>query len=125
MVKAAAGKLGELGGAAAWEQAQAMWRKIAGRFGGDAEVKKAADLVAADPEDEDYNKVLQKALGKKLQTEPDFAAELLGLAGGRESVQEVIALRRSTVFRVWQEGEGRKTVRAEDGSRINGVIQKS
>ncbi|MCD6554187.1 MAG: hypothetical protein J7M16_09290, partial [Anaerolineae bacterium] len=38
-------KLGDLGGEAAWKQAQALWTKIKTRFEKDAEVKSASDLV--------------------------------------------------------------------------------
>lgn len=124
-VKGLGKKLGELGGETAWKQAQAVWTKIKSRFGKDAEVKSASDLVAANPADADYAKTLQKALSKKLEADPDFAVELLDMLGGAQSVQEVIARRGSVVARIVQEGPGRKRVEATDDSIIIDVTQES
>jgi len=118
-------KLGDLGGEAAWKQAQALWTKIKTRFEKDAEVKSASDLVAANPTDADYAATLQKALTKKLESNPDFAAELLEMLGGAQSVQEVIARRGSLVAHVTQKGAGRKRAEATDDSAIIGVTQES
>jgi hypothetical protein len=82
-------------------------------------------LVAAKPEDETYQTVFAKALATYLEKNPDFAKELVNLMGGEDSVQEVLAERDSWIGDVRQEmaGPGRQTLKASDGSVIQGATQ--
>jgi hypothetical protein len=114
----------EKGGEAAWKKAQDLWGKITGRPDS-PELKSAADLVAAKPEDETYQTVFAKALAGYLEKNPDFAKELVDLMGGEDSVQEVLAERGSWIEDVKQEmaGPGRQTIKATDDSVIKGATQ--
>jgi hypothetical protein len=117
--------IAEKGGEAAWKKAQALWDKVKARFGDDAEVKSAATMVAAKPEDETRQTIMAEVLGARLQDDPALAQELFDLLGGGETVQQVLAERSSWVEDVTQrmEGSGKQTVRASDDSVITGVRQ--
>lgn len=115
----------EKGGEETWNKAKAIWEKIQSRFGTDASVKGAALMVSADPENESYQTMLAKVLGEHLKEDPQFAQELLQLAGGQQSVQEVLADHSSWVEKVAQQmgGSGTQNVKASDHSVIKGVKQ--
>jgi hypothetical protein len=114
----------ERGGDAAFKKAQDLWGKISGRSGS-LELRSAADLVAAKPEDETYQTVFTKALAGYLEKNPDFAKELVDLMGGGDSVQEVLAERGSWIEDVRQEmaGTGRQSIKASDEAVIKGATQ--
>jgi hypothetical protein len=113
------------GGKAALGKAQALWQKIKDKFADAPEIQGAATVVATNPEDESFQKLLAKTLGARLNENPEFAQELLGLLGGQEAAQKIIAERNSWVEDVTQEieGSGTQTVEARDQSTIKGVKQ--
>jgi hypothetical protein len=115
----------EKGGEAAWKKAQALWDKLKARFDDDSEVKSAATMVAAKPEDEARQTILAEVLGARLQENPALAQELFNLLGGQEAVQQVLADRSSWVEDVAQriKGRGTQRVEASDDSVIKGVRQ--
>jgi len=113
------------GGEDAWKQAQAIWKRITAHFQADAKVQTAAHAVALDPADEDFLKKFAMVLAERLDASPDLAGELAQLLGGQQTIQEVIAERRSWIEDVVQSGAGKKTVRASDDSTIRGVKQQS
>jgi hypothetical protein len=117
-----AGEAGE----AAWENAQKVWGKIKSHFGDDKKIETAAKTVSTDPEDEDYQSLLAKALATKLNEDTKFTGELLTLIGGQEAVIKVKADKSSWIEAVTQEIEGtggKQTVEASDDSVIKGVRQ--
>ncbi len=128
--KAGGGKLAEMiaekGGEAAWKRAQALWGKINSYFGDDPEVKSAATMVAAKPEDEARQTMLAEVLGTRLEERPELAKEIFDLIGGQEVVQQVLAERGSWVQDVTQKlkSTGSQTVRASDSSTIKNVQQE-
>ena len=113
------------GGDATWNKAQALWEKIHARFEDDPEVKGAALLVSADPQDMAAQTLLATELGKHLQADPQFAQELVHLMGGEQAIQEVLADRKSWVEEVTQvmKGTGRQAIRASEDSAIKNVRQ--
>jgi hypothetical protein len=113
------------GGETAWKKAEALWGKLTARFGDDPELKGAAMMVAAKPEEESYQTLLAKALGARLQENPALAQEIFDLLGGQAAVQQVLADRSSWVEDVTQQmtSGGRQTVKASQDSVIKGVRQ--
>src|SRR5947207_3022354 len=63
--------IGEKGGEAAWDKAQALWGKLKERFGEDPELISAATMVAAKPNDETRQIMLAEVLGARLKGNPD------------------------------------------------------
>ena len=114
---------------AAWEKAKAAWDKIKARLGDDKEIESAAGLVAADPEDEDYQAMLANVLGKKLVAHPDLADDLVALFGGFDVVQDMTARAGGVIVRAAQKATGgrvRQTMAAEgEGSGIYDAEQKA
>ncbi len=112
-------------GKAAWEKAQVVWDKLKDRFGDDKKIETAAKTVAADPQDEDYQGLLAKALASRLKEDSNFAEELLNAIGGQEAIQKVLADKSSWVENVTQEisGIGTQIVEARDDSVITVVRQ--
>mgnify|MGYP006297403901 CR=1 FL=1 len=119
--------MAEKGGETAWNKAQALWRKVKTRFGGDSEVQSAATVVAAKPEDGSRQTMLAEILNRRLQEDPVLAKELLDVLGGKTVVQQVLADRSSWVENITQKamGTGEQTVHASDDSVITGVKQIS
>ncbi len=117
--------MAEKGGEAAWQKAQALWGRLKARFDDDPEVKSAATMVAARPEDETRQTMLAEVLGARLGEDPVLARQLLELLGGGEAVQRVLADRGSWVEDVTQrlKGRGQQIVQASDDSVITGVRQ--
>lgn len=116
----------EAAGRVAWDKAKAVWTTINTYFGNDSKVQNAAKLLAADPEDEDYQSMLAKVLGNALKDKPELANEIFDLLGGENVVQEVIAERNSWVRDVTQKlkATGSQTVRASDNSSVEGIYQE-
>lgn len=112
-------------GKAAWGKAQGVWEKLKDRFGDDRKIETAAKTVAADPQDDDYQGLLAKALATRLKEDSNFAEELLNAIGGQEAIQKVRANKSSWVENVTQEisGSGTQIVEARDDSIITGVRQ--
>jgi hypothetical protein len=46
--------IGEKGAEAAWDKAQAIWKKVMAHFQDDAKLQAAAQAVGLDPADEDF-----------------------------------------------------------------------
>ena len=117
--------IAEKGGEAAWKKARALWNKLEARFDDDSEVKSAATMVAAKPEDETRRTMLAEVLGARLQENPALAQELFDLLGGQEAVQQVLADRSSWMEDVTQrmKGSGKQIVQASDDSVVKGVRQ--
>ena len=117
--------ISEKGGEAIWKKAQELWGKIETTLGGDAEVKGAAMMVSAKPENEDKQKMFADVLAVKLKENPALAEELMNLLGGQKAVQQVIANRKSSIKDVSQQmsGGGEQTIKADNNSRIQGVKQ--
>lgn len=117
--------IAEKGGEAAWKKAQVLWDKLKARFDDDPEVKSAATMVAAKPEDETRQTMLAEVLGARLQENPALAQELFDLLGGQEKLQQVLADRSSWVENVIQrmKGSGQQIVQASDDSVIKDVEQ--
>jgi len=129
MGKEGGNKLAEViaakGGEAAWEQAQKVWQAIKRRFQDDAKVEKVTELVALDPDNDNYHKLLGQLLVERMQADDAFADELLAAMGGQEAAQSMIATHHSTIKNAQQnmEGTGRQEIRADDHSRIEDVSQ--
>jgi len=128
--KSASEKLGEVigehGGDAAWKTAQTLWSKITGKYKDDAEVHSLATLVSTKPEDESYQMLLAKALGTRLEQDPNFTREIFNLLGGQKGIQKVLADKGSFVANVAQHmkgAAGEQTTSATDHSTIYGVNQ--
>lgn len=118
--------IGEKGGEAAWNKAQALWSKLKSRFGDDPELTSAATMVAIKPGDETRQMMLAEVLGARLKENPDFAEEIFELLGGQQAVQQVLAERGSWVEDVTQQlagSSGDQSVIARDNSSIRGVKQ--
>lgn len=113
------------GGEAAWNLAQRLWDKIKSYMGEDAEVKGAALMVSAKPEDESRQVMLAIALAAKLRENPKLAQEFANILGGQDAVQQIIANHKSIVTDVIQQmgGRGEQTIKADNNSRIKGVRQ--
>lgn len=129
MAQFSAEAIGEMvvqkGGEAAWQKAKSIWGKITSRFGDDKVIEGAAMMVAGQPANEEFQKMLAVQLASRLQQHPDLAKELIELLGGQDAVQKVIADRSSWVEDVTQEmsGSGSQIVQASDDSVIKGVRQ--
>lgn len=110
-----AGKAGE----AAWEKARTIWEKIRVHFQNDQEIKGAALMVAAKPEDENYRMLLAKAIAARLENSPDFAKELEEIVGSA-SFQEISATQNSRIEDVEQKtiGGGKQSIKAKDKSVV-------
>jgi len=115
---------------AAWDQAKALWAKITSRFKDDKELNEAADAVATAPDKEIFQKAareeLTKVLAERLKDSPELAKELLGLLGGEQRLQEIVAGNEATIRNVKQmmAGAGTQRTEAGDKSLIEGVIQE-
>lgn len=116
----------EQGGEATWDRAQSLWKKISDRWADDIEVKSAAGMVASDSESNERRAMLSEVLDARLNANPAFAQELLGLLGGREAIQEVLAKRggSATDIRQSMRGTARQIVEADEQGMIKGVDQK-
>jgi hypothetical protein len=79
-------KLGELGGEAIWEEAQAIWDKITNRFKDDEETQSAATSVTRQPESETRQKTLAKILAERLKDDPALVKELAALVGEMQEI---------------------------------------
>ncbi len=117
--------IGKAGGEAAWEKAGAIWDKIKGHFSEKPELEHAAGLVAMQPDDPTYQKVLAKTLASYLETRTDLRQDLLDLLGGEKAVQKVLADKGSWVEDVTQDlqGTGTQIVEATNQSVIKRVKQ--
>ncbi len=124
--KGVAKSFGEGIGKVTFEQAKSIWDTIKSRYGDDKKIETAAKTLASDPQDEDYQSLLAKAIGARLQDNPDLTNELVALFGGKETIQKVLADKSSWIENVTQEitGSGsQQVIQAKDDSVIKGVRQ--
>jgi predicted naringenin-chalcone synthase len=124
--KGVAKSFGEGLGKISFEQAKTIWDTIKSRFGDDKKIETAAKTVASNPQDEDYQSLLAKAIGARLRDSPDLAEELFAMLGGQETIQEVLADKYSWVEDIEQTTSGkggRQIVQAKNDSVIKGVKQ--
>jgi len=91
-----------------------------------AKIQRAAQVVAVDPQDQNYQTTLATHIGTSLQSHTPLAQELLDILGEEGGLQEILADKDSWVENVRQEvqGKGDQRVRANQGSVIKGVKQK-
>jgi hypothetical protein len=117
--------INEKGGDAAWSLAQKLWEKMKSHISENAEVAGATLTLSAKPEDESRQTALAIVLAAYLKENPKLAEELSDLLGGQNAIQHVIANRNSWIKDVTQQmrGNGEQVVRADNKSRITGVIQ--
>jgi hypothetical protein len=118
--------LAEKGGEAAWNKAQALWKKLKAHFGDDLEVTGALTMVSVKPEDENRQTILAEVLGVRLKEHPEIAEEIFNVLGGQQAVQQVLAERESWVEDVTQQiagSSGSQTISARDNSVIKGAKQ--
>lgn len=114
------------GGETAWQQARALWGKISDRYSEDGVVSGAATMLAAQPENEEFQTILTRELTLRLQEDQKLLQDIQSLIGGQEVVQKVLAGRSSWVENVTQEISGiggTQVVKAKDDSVISGVKQ--
>jgi hypothetical protein len=124
--KGVAKSFGEGVGKITFEQAKSICDTIKFRYGNDKKIETAANTIASDPNDEDYQSLLAKALASRLQDSPELAEELVTLLGGQETIQEVLADKSSWIEEIEQETTGkgsRQIVQAKNDSVIKGVKQ--
>jgi hypothetical protein len=118
---AAAEEVGRRLGAAALEQARALWEKLRCRRG----VELVAQAVVASPDNPALREALREEIAHALKEDPALREEALRLMQS-EAVQRVLAEDGSQVRDVVQEAEGGSTfqeVQAREGSIIEGVRQ--
>jgi hypothetical protein len=117
--------IADRGGEIAWKVAQEVWNKIKVRLGDDPVVKGASLVLSADPENSQYQALMEQALEKRLEENPKLAKELVEALGGQESVQQILAERSSRIEDASQQmsGVGIQSIQAREKSRIRGVRQ--
>jgi len=121
----AAEEAGRKLGAAAWEQAQALWARLRRKVEARPALKEAVADAAANPRDEDALAALRLQLRKLLEEDPALQEEVRRLMQS-EVVQRVLAEGGSQIRDVTQEAEGGPTtqeVRAGGDSTVDNVRQ--
>ena len=121
----AAEEAGRKLGAAAWEQAQALWARLRPKVEARPALKEAVADAAANPRDEDALAALRLQLRKLLEEDPALQEEVLRLMQS-EVVQRVLAEGGSQIRDVVQEAEGGPTtqeVHACQSSTVENVRQ--
>ncbi len=121
----AAEEAGRKLGAAAWEQAQALWARLRPKVEARPAAQEAVADVAAHPQDEDALAALRLQLRKLLEEDPALREEVARLMQS-EVVQRVLAEGGSQIRDVVQEAEGGPTtqeVQARQGSTVENVRQ--
>ena len=68
-----------------WDKAKGLWSKLSPKVENDPAVKKAAEKVAADPENPDRQVALKVALTDLLDENPDLVEELVKLMGAGDA----------------------------------------
>jgi hypothetical protein len=121
----AAEEAGRKLGAAAWEQAQALWARLRPKVEARPALKEAVADVAANPQDEDALAALRLQLRKLLEEDPALQEEVRRLMQS-EVVQRVLAEGGGQIRDVVQEAEGGPTtqeVQARQSSTVENVRQ--
>jgi transketolase len=101
----AAGKLGE----DAWNKAKAVWSKLSPKVEASSEVKVAAEQVAAKPDSQARQSVLQEELEALLQQNPELAEAIARImredaadgTPGIEIVQKVTGEKNQTIGQMY------------------------
>ncbi len=117
----AAEEAGRKLGAAAWEQAQALWARLRRK----KSVEQVAQTVAALPENQALREALREEIARALAEDPALQEEVLRLMQS-EVVQRVLAEGGSQIRDVVQEAEDGPTtqeVRAREESTVEGIRQ--
>jgi len=119
--------IAEKGGEVVFDKAKSLWSKVTSWFPSAPKLETAANSLASDPDDEDFQHKLAKELGIYLQNHPDSLQEILKFFGSGESIQHVIADKGSFVENIKQsiisQGQSSQLVFAHDKSIIKGVTQ--
>jgi hypothetical protein len=124
-VKKAAEEVGRKLGAAAWEQAQALWARLRPKVEARPALKEAVADVAANPQDENALVALRLQLRKLLEEDAALREEVTRLMQS-EVVQRVVAEGGSQIRDVVQEAKGGPTtqeVRAREESTVENIRQ--
>ena len=123
--KGIADGIGKAAGASAWKGVEAVWKRMTTAASDDPKLKRAIDLVKADPSDAGSLEMLRKTIEACLERDPAFIKDLLEAIGSEQSVQELIVRRGSRISGAEQqmEGSGRQTTEALDDSVVERVIQ--
>jgi len=117
----AAEEAGRKLGAAAWEQAQALWARLRRK----KNVEQVAQTVAALPDNQALREALREEIARALAEDPALREEALRLMQS-EVVQRVLAEGGSQIRDVVQEAGGGPTtqeVQARQGSTVENVRQ--
>ncbi len=101
----AAGKFGE----DAWNKAKAIWSKLHPKLEAKKDVKVVAELVAADPENEPRQALLQAELKTLLEENPDLAEAIIKImqqdapdgTPGAQTIQNVIGSKNQVIGQVY------------------------
>lgn len=117
--------IAERGGEAAWQRAQTVWQKIAARFRSEPEFEKTAELVAINPVELQFQKLLGNQLAKRLAEHPELIVELEELLGGPQGIQQVIAGQEAIIEDITQtmSHAGQQTVQGGERAEIRRVSQ--
>ena len=118
---AAAEEVGRRLGAAALEQARALWEKLRCRRG----VELVAQAVVASPDNPALREALREEIARALAEDDSLQKEILRLIQS-EVIQQVLAKRGGRIRDVVQEAEGGPTIQqiqASEDSNIEGVRQ--
>jgi len=117
----AAEEAGRKLGAAAWEQAQALWARLRRK----KNVEQVAQTVAALPDNQALREALREEIARALAEDPALQEEVRRLMQS-EVVQRVLAEGGSQIRDVVQEAEGGPTtqeVQARQSSTVENVRQ--
>lgn len=122
VIGAAADGIGKLG----FRKATEIWERVRSRSADMPKLAKAAELVAVDSTDQDSLKLLAKAILDLFSKDNAIRAEILGLLGGEDSAQEIIADGGSNVEKIRLDltGGGTVSIVATNESSIKDVSIK-
>jgi hypothetical protein len=121
-------EIGENVGAAAWEQAKALWNNLSSKLKNKPTAQEAMQDLAKSPNDEDAITILRIQLKKLLDKDTELTQELTRIME-QKVVQRVLAERDSSVRGVEQTVTGGADVRqdiiAQDNSTIENIRQRN
>lgn len=113
------------GAEATWQRAQTIWAKISGRYANDDVIHGAALMLAAQPENEQFQSTLAHQLAVRLKEDQELLLELRALIGGQESIQKVLADKGlvKDVIQKMSGTSGTQIIEAKNKGEIRGVKQ--